>query len=270
MRVTRPTTPTTPRTPAHAPAAKTPTKTTAAKTVKNTPPATARDARDFGRYLQDQGNTNSCGTTSLAMLMSFWKGTPGAYTHQQIDKSIRVFDGPTAPSNIVSYLRGQGFRAEAVNNASVNDIRKYLDQGVPVQVLYDPSANPSDLYLHYVDIVDYKADAAGNIVSLKIADPAGGKLKDVPVAEFQKRWQNLHLKNVDLGVNNLMIVALPKQNVPVKGRDGTVRNSNDIALPKNGGNLGWQMKVADVIADVTNWAGKAGKAIGGFFKGLFG
>ncbi len=264
MRVTRPTVPTTPRVPASA------TKSAAVRTPKASTPAPAtRDARDFGRYLQDQGQTNSCGTTSLSMLMNFWKGNAGAYTHQKIDQSIRVFDGPTAPTNIVSYLRTQGFRAEAVNNASVSDIRKYLDQGVPVQVLYDPSADPSDVYLHYVDVVDYKADAQGNIVSLKIADPAGGRLTEVPVGEFQKRWQNLKLKNVGLGVNNLMIVALPKENVPVRGRDGTIRNSNEIALPK-GGDLGWQMKVADVIADVTNWVGKAGKAVGNFFKGLFG
>jgi len=227
------------------------------------------DARDFGRFLQDQGNTNSCGTTSLGMLMSFWKGTPGAYTHDKIDASIRQFNGPTAPTNIVSYLLRHDFRAEALNNASVADLKKYLDQGVPVQVLYDPSADPSDEYLHYVDVVDYTADAQGNVKSVKIADPAGGTLDEVSIEDFQKRWANLGLKNVGVGANNLMIVALPGQNVQVRGKDGVLRNSADIALPKNGNNWGWKLRAADVVADVANFVGKAAKKIGGFFKGLF-
>lgn len=232
--------------------------------------APTRDARDFGRFLQDQGRTNSCGTTSLAMLMSFWKNQAGAYNHDKIDASIRHFDGPTAPTNIVSYLRTQGFRAEAKNNASVDDLRKYLDLGVPVQVLYDPSANPKDVYLHYVDVVDYRTDASGKVTALKIADPAGGRLTEVSVEEFQKRWGNLKAMDVDLGVNNLMIVALPKENTQVRGRDGVVRETKDIALPEGGGNWSWQMKVADGVADTANFFGKVGKAVGGFFNKLFG
>lgn len=230
---------------------------------------TTADVRDFGKYLQDQGNTNSCGTTSLAMLMSFWKGKPGAYTHDMIDQSIRYFDGPTSPKNIVSYLKGQGFRAEALNNASVSDITRYLDQGVPVQVLYDPSADPSDVYLHYVDVVDYAKDAKGNVVSVKIADPGGGRLKDVPIEEFKKRWANLGIKNVGIGANNLMVVALPGQNVQVRGKDGVVRNTDDIALPKNGDNWGWKLRVVDAVADGANWLGKTAKKVGNFFKSLF-
>ncbi|MGC4116759.1 MAG: C39 family peptidase [Myxococcales bacterium] len=254
-------------------AARTPkaaTNTTA--TVKNTPrdsfSAGTADVRDFSRYLQDQGNTNSCGTTSLAMMMSFWKGKPGAVTHNMIDQSIRYFDGPTAPTNIVSYLKSQGFRAEAKNNASVADLTKYLDQGVPVQVLYNPSADPSDVYLHYVDVVDYKKDAQGNVTSVKIADPGGGRMAEVPIEEFKKRWGNLAVKNVGIGANNLMIVALPGQNMQVRGKDGVMRNTDDIALPK-GGNLGWKLGVIDVVADAANWVGKAAKKVGNFFKNLF-
>ncbi|HEY3449104.1 MAG TPA: C39 family peptidase [Myxococcales bacterium] len=250
------------KTPAAAPA-------TAKNATRDSFTPAASDARDFSRFLQDQGNTNSCGTTSLAMLMSFWKGKAGAYTHEMIDQSIRYFDGPTAPTNIVSYLKGQGFRAEALNNASIGDLTKYLDQGVPVQVLYDPSADPSDVYLHYVDVVDYAKDAQGNVTSVKIADPGGGRMADVPVEEFKKRWGNLGIKNVGIGANNLMIVALPGQNAQVRGKDGVTRNTEDIALPKNGGNWGVKLRVVDVVADAANWVGKAAKKVGNFFKNLF-
>lgn len=275
MRVTNPT-----NSPVQQPSTAAATTRTNAASSAATPTATVQavgdgftrvtaDARDFGRFLQDQGGSNACGTTSLAMVMSFWKGVPGAYTHESIDQTIRRFNGPTAPTNIVSYLVRHGFRAEALNDASVADLKKYLDQGVPVQVLYDPSADPSDEYLHYVDVVDYTADAQGNVTSVKIADPSGGTLDEVSIEEFQKRWGNLGLKNVGIGANNLMIVALPGQNVQVQGKDGVVRNTDDIALPKNGNNWGWKLRAADVVADLANLAGRAAEKIGGFFKRLF-
>lgn len=222
-----------------------------------------RELRDFSSFLQNQnekGITNGCGTTSLAMLLSAWKNQPGAYTRESIDRSIRHFNMPTSPQNVVGFARSQGFRAEARNNASLDDLKGMLDKGVPVQVMYDPDGNGSDSTLHYVVVTDYEADAKGRITGLKIADPWGGEQKTVPVDEFRQRWDKLQLLGHSTGLNNLMIPVLPTANTPIKGKDGQVRNSDDIQLPKSTG-LGWRMGVADKAFDLANGAAKLGNAI---------
>lgn len=222
-------------------------------------PAPTFDTRSFSRFLQDQGRTNSCGTTSLAMLLSFWKGRPGAYTHQTIDRQIRGFDLPTSPLNVVPYLRQQGFRAEAYNHASVDSLRRFLDQGVPVQVLYDPTGNGNDQFLHYVNVVGYQADAAGKPKSFTIADPAGGKLTTVSAATFTRRWDRLEVGGVGTGLNNVMIVALPKTGAVV-GPDGKSRSVSDIRLPR-GGRFGEVPHLIDAAADLGNLASQVTSAV---------
>lgn len=249
--------------------------------------AQPKDAAAFGDYLQGQGDTNGCGTTSLAMLLSFWKGKDGAFTREQIDGSIRRFNMPTSPLNIVKYAEDNGFRSKAVNG-SVEQLQSYVDKGVPVQIMYDPNNDGSDAVLHYVDVIGFEKDASGKVTGVKIADPAmgemgvdGGGIKTVPIDEFKEKWDNLKLKNLPTGIDNLMIVHLPKDNVPIKGADGVVRQSKDIPLPEGG--TGFRVWLIDKVFDAGNGVSKAwdgiktaGKAIagvpgkiGGFFKKLF-
>lgn len=225
-----------------------------ANAVKSAPEG--RDVQDFDRFLEDQGNTNGCGTTSLAMMLSFWKNQPGAFTREGIDKSIRHFNLFTSPQNVGAYARDHGMRAEVVNNAKVEDLTSLLDKGVPVQILYDPDGDGSDEALHYVVATDYTKDDKGNVTGIKIADPAGGYEKTVPITEFKQRWDKLEFMGQKTGLNNVMIPMLPKENTPIRGKDGVVRNSKDIQLPK-GGNLGWRAAIADKLTDAASFAGKA-------------
>lgn len=50
---------------------------------------------------QKQGNTNACGTTSLAMIMSYLLGRHIA--HEQIDDEIRRLDSFSSPNDLVVY-----------------------------------------------------------------------------------------------------------------------------------------------------------------------
>lgn len=219
-----------------------------------------RDVQDFDRFLQDQGQTNGCGTTSLAMMLSYWKNQPGAFTREKIDSAIRHFNLFTSPQNSAKYARDNGMRAEVVNNAKVEDLTKLLDKGVPVQILYDPNGDGSDEALHYVVATDYTKDDKGNVTGIKIADPAGGYETTVPISEFKDRWDKLQFMGQNTGLSNVMIPMLPKENTPIKGKDGVVRNSKDIQLPK-GGNLGWRVAVADKLTDVASFAAKTGEAV---------
>jgi predicted double-glycine peptidase len=212
-----------------------------------------RDARDFDSYIQDQGDTNGCGTTSLAALLSFWKGKPEAYTRTQIDEQIRY--GPdamafTSPDNIEKYAKDQGFRSNAINDGSLDQLKGYLDKGVPVQVLYDPNNDGGDTLLHYVNVTGYNADADGNVSSVKIADPATGESETLDREEFEERWGGLEMKGVGTGLNNVMLVTLPGENTPIRGRDGQTTMSDDIDLPEGG--MGFSGAIADLVSDTVN------------------
>ncbi len=238
-----------------------PKKVTPGKTAASTwapqakGPTAQRDVAEFKKYLLDQGNTNACGTTSASMLVNFWNKTPGKTQHAEIDQSIRRADMFTSPQNLQGWYEKHGFRASATNNATVDQLASFVDKGVPVQVLYDPSGEkPSgdkDSFLHYVDVVGLARDAKGTVTGVKLADPAGGSLTTVPLATFKARWDNLKFEGVGSGLNNVMIVAMPKQGVTVKGADGRVRNTNDVKLPASGG-FGTRGFLVDKVADVTN------------------
>ncbi|HEY9721869.1 MAG TPA: C39 family peptidase [Oscillatoriaceae cyanobacterium] len=217
-----------------------------------------RDASNFARFQQDQmdgvNGDNACGTTSLSMLLNFWKNQPGAYTHDKIDPVIREWGTFTTPEQVVDYAQSQGLRAVARNNSSLSDLLGFVDKGVPVQVLIDPTGTGVDIYLHYVDVVGTVKDKQGKVRALKIADPgnpAGSAPVTISLADFEKQWGHLRYKSVDTGVNNLMIPMLPKADVPVKGPDGVVRQTKDIALPP-ANNLGWRLAVVNWGANLKN------------------
>jgi|GEM_PF-2341897 len=215
-----------------------------------------RSPNDLGVIPQDQGNTNACGTTSLANVMSYW-GKPT--THEQIDKSIRAFDMFTAPDKIVEYARNNGMRAEMKVDASIDDIAKMVDQGVPPIILMDPGSE-NDFNLHYVTVTGYNRDANGKITDLVIADSAGGERYNMPVEEFQQKWDSLKMKNVGTGLNNVMISVVPNDGRQITGGDGVKRNASDIQLPKSSfwSNLKSSVArgVANFLANVTNGASK--------------
>src|SRR5207302_11412728 len=127
---------------------------------------------------------NSCGTTSLAMVLSYMTGKP--YTQAQIDKAIRRMDVFTAPKQLLEYARSQGAEAEGYNKGSWDEMMGYVDKGLPAQALIDVSADGSVTNMHYVDIVGHGRDANGEFVM--IHNPATGAEEKLTRAEFEKKW----------------------------------------------------------------------------------
>jgi predicted double-glycine peptidase len=216
---------------------------------------------DLGVIPQDQGNTNACGTTSLANVLSHW-GKPT--THEQIDKDIRAFDMFTAPDKIVDYARSHGMRAEMKVDASVEDLAKMVDQGVPPIVLMDPDSD-NNFNAHYITVSGYNRDANGKITDLVIADSAGGDRYTMPVEEFQKKWDDLKMKGVSTGLNNVMISVVPNDGRKITGGDGVTRSASEIKLPKSSfwSNIKSSVArgVANLLANVTNGASKVWNGI---------
>lgn len=186
--------------------------------------------------LQGQGRTNACGTTSLAMILSYW----GIQTsHDAIDAVIRRTNMPTAPDDLVRYAERLGLRASLKTDAGLEDLASMLDQGVPVQVLIDPfdptgmrPPNPNDAILHYVNVTGYERGPDGRISWLTICDPGNvGYRYKVSAEQFEKVWSNLKLMGMDTGLNRLMVAIAPGDSRMVVGLDGKPRKAEDIRLP---------------------------------------
>jgi uncharacterized protein YvpB len=132
----------------------------------------------------NQGQTNGCGTTSLAMIMTYL-GVP--MTQGDVDSAIRRVDVFTSPTDILDFARANGLSAEGYNHGSLDEMKGFLDKGIPCQALITADGSGDMGEMHYVAVVGYGKDASGNDY-VKIHDPATGKTTDVPQAQFEKEW----------------------------------------------------------------------------------
>src|SRR5581483_11886772 len=75
-----------------------------------------------------QGSSNACGTTSLAMVMSYL-GVPE--TKEAIDAVIRRMDIFSSPEDLVDFAREHGLQGQGYNNGSWGDIETFVGRGEP-------------------------------------------------------------------------------------------------------------------------------------------
>lgn len=231
--------------------------------------------------VQDQVG-NSCGTTSLSMLMKYYQGHTLENSVNTIDSYIRGrgsfslplptgvqefdVDTYTAPQHIVQYARDHGFRAGMDNNSSLSDIKSFIDQGVPVLALTDwnfdggtrsrpADANPDGKSLHYVNIVGYEYeedDAGEQALHLLIANPHG-RIQSVHKDEFLKVWSDLHLavgsKMIDSDMNRLLVAMVPTDDdFPMTAPNGEVFRAGDISISDDSvGIRGWITETASEV-----------------------
>lgn len=161
--------------------------------------------------------------------MTYW-GMPRA--HLQIDDRIRPFDLFTPPDGILGYARANRMRAEMKVNASIEDVARVIDHGVPPIALIDPGSR-GDLYLHYVTVTGYGRRADGRIDEVVIADPASGTTYAMSADAFVEKWSRLKLAHVAIGLNRVMISAVPDDGRAIVGADGIERRASRIALPRS-------------------------------------
>lgn len=218
---------------------------------------------------------NSCGTTSLSMLLKYHQGHTLENTVTTIDKYIRAkgkleialpsgiksfdIDGYTAPRDIVDYANKSGMRAGLKNNAGIGDLKAYLDKGVPVMCLTDwnfeggsydkPAlAKPDGESAHWVNVVgyDYQTNPETNKqeLYLTIANPHG-HIQQVSETDFKKIWSGLELavgdSRIDTGMNRLMVAMVPRDaEAKIVAPNGTVHRAGDISIPTgDDGIKGW-------------------------------
>ncbi|GIW22431.1 MAG: hypothetical protein KatS3mg068_1438 [Candidatus Sericytochromatia bacterium] len=204
--------------------------------------------KEINFKIDDQGNTNSCGTTSLASVLKY-HGV-NVKDHWEIDKSIRStkFDFFTTPGDIVSYAKSKGMKAGMKNNSSIEDITNYIDKGLPVMALIDPGSNKYDTGLHWIVINGYERDEKGNVNKLKISDPSGGYSYNQDIDYFKKEWEQINVgtdslplinkpMTISSGYKNLIVVISPKSGT-VKTPDGNILPASSIKVPNDSDTFG--------------------------------
>ncbi|MBC7541313.1 MAG: hypothetical protein H7338_01135 [Candidatus Sericytochromatia bacterium] len=207
-----------------------------------------RDGLSLPVPVQEQTG-NACGTTSLSMVLTYFKAAPQIADVKHIDAAIRPtskdnkIDSFTAPIDLVLYAQRKGFGATLRNEATTADLDRSLAQGVPPIILYDWDAPKGD-GLHYV-VVSGSRQQDGK-KEWKLTDPSGHAWF-IDEAEMLRRWTNLHVAGVPIPYSRVMIAVAPIKGM-VSTAVGTLKPAADIKLPPYNGSL-----VVDLGGSVATW-----------------
>ena len=103
----------------------------------------------------DQGKSNACGSSSLAMIMDYL-GVP--VSRRDIDKEIRRVDQGLPPQPLIDFAREHGLEAEFYNHGSWDEIKGLIGRGIPVQAQINTEADGSKTHMHWVAVVGFRTD----------------------------------------------------------------------------------------------------------------
>jgi uncharacterized protein YvpB len=169
-----------------------------------------------------QGDTNGCGTTSLAIAMNALatlKGKVGAtITQEQLDRK-RPFDSYTAPGTLVKLAKEHGYFAEQYNGSSFQEIQSHLNNKHLVIALHNAiSAQGKPGPLHYCVIHGYQDSLETSQKKLLIADP-GRKDKtnnkfELSYDDFCQYWERPRLGPLFIGVQRFIVAVSSKLDLP--------------------------------------------------------
>jgi len=152
----------------------------------------------------DQGDTQGCGTTSLAMVLKYF-GVD--ISREAIDKVLRRTDSSAGsnPGDLIEFARDHGLEAEGYNNASWEDMKAMIDQGYPCIASIGTGGGR-----HLITITGYETGADGKVRVLyhdpEHGDEAGvkGTEQKMTLDEFKQKWGQ-----DDFGFKNYFMAFAP-------------------------------------------------------------
>ncbi len=169
-----------------------------------TPTVTAsKELPGYSNFKISIDGDNYCGQFAMT---SVFNGMGISKDPQKIYEDTNPAGIFTSPPAIVEYLNMNGIDASQKQNASIADITRKLDAGLPVIVLMNSGGGTP----HWVNVYGYNVDASGKVVSLKLRDSYWGTSKgiDMDVEKFTTAWNDPvgnKLPNSLLGYSNLMV-----------------------------------------------------------------
>ncbi|MDB5099919.1 MAG: hypothetical protein JWM80_4340 [Cyanobacteria bacterium RYN_339] len=199
----------------------------------------------FTAYLEDQGHTDGCGTTSLGMVLSFWESAPGRFHRRLLDRDIRSGGTGLDFAHLEKYATAHGYRIGTGEHGTPEGLGAWLDHGVPVVLLIENGPAPAAGALHFV--VALRRTEEG----LLVADPKGGRLRELPYAELAWRWSDLRVGPVGTGIDRAFAVVLPARPVPVADASGKITSSDAYPLPAPA-HFDWRCSLFGAYVDFCN------------------
>jgi LysM repeat protein len=134
--------------------------------------------------LHDWQKMNNCAPTTVAMALSYFD-----VTVSQFDTAPVLKGGPedknVSPSEIVGYLRGQGFGARVVVNGDIKTIEQFINHAIPVIVEQWLDRPGDELTGHYRLVRGYDQTSEEVIVN----DSYSGPKLHFSYAEFDRLWR---------------------------------------------------------------------------------
>lgn len=135
-----------------------------------------------------QGNDRTCAQANIASVMNYWGQS---VSYPDVVKQMNPGNMPTDPVAITGYLRGKGLHAQDYRKATINFLKKQVNDGKPVIVLLDFGDLASE---HYVTVKGYN-DKTGDIL---YSDPIEGPNMLLSYSVFERMWQNKSLASIPL------------------------------------------------------------------------
>lgn len=166
-----------------------------------------------------QGDTNGCGTTSLAIAMNALSDRSGTtITREQLDRK-RPFDSYTAPGTLVKLAKEYGYFAQQYNGSNFQEIQSHLNNKHILIALHNAiSTQGKSGPLHYCVIHGYQEGPEISQKKLLIADP-GRKDKnnnqfEVSYEDFCQYWARPKLGPLSIGVQRFIVAVSSKPDLP--------------------------------------------------------
>ncbi|MEM7152663.1 MAG: hypothetical protein AAF799_07465 [Myxococcota bacterium] len=183
----------------------------------------------------NQGNTNGCGSTTLAMILNaFGKTTSSgaAFDRAAIDEHIRKADIFTSPRGMKALAEDFGLAARAVNGADFDLLHEVTSKSYVCQLLIlsiKGTPTPADRtgkYVHFV-VADWAWQGRRDALSgnqfpdephstyapsdvgrwVRIKDPDGGVAYVIRYEDLVERcWSNIGFQLLPTGIDNFAII----------------------------------------------------------------
>ena len=162
-----------------------------------------RDLRQI-EVLAQKGT--ACGTTCLAMIVRFLTHN-NALTPDEIDRQIRRLPGMfSAPSDLITFARRKGLRAEEYNDNSLKQLEDLVTQGIPMMALLDLTPDNALDFSQWHWVVVVGMEEKDGQKTLVINNP-WGRREEWPQSQFLKEWSHLRLLGLVFGYSNYLIAV---------------------------------------------------------------
>ncbi len=185
-------------------------------------------------YLRGQ-KTCACGTTSLAYTLQYF-GVD--VSPDDVDEELRYHETDmfTDPIGIQEFAQAKGLNAEIFIDGTIEDIRYYTDQNIPVLLdISNTAGDPSIFNGHWVVALSVCQDEEASLggvpqTTVVIYNPNGRQFGISP-SHLYEYWNNLNIGNIQLW--NRLYIPVTDQPLP----------------PGNAGEISGELAIAQGLAE---------------------